>query len=661
MFILSLAFTYFTKTLSGTYMKSVLTQIQKRFDLSSTLVGFIDGSFEMGNLLFLALVSHYGAKLHRPRLIGCGCFLMSLGSAVTGLPHFFMGRYKYDTMIPDSVNQTVSIVACQDFRMRSNYLDIHLEHSQGFKAGAVCLEEPGSNLWVYVFLGNLLRGIGETPLMPLGISYIDDFAKAENSAFYIACLHAVALVGPMFGYVLGSLVSKLYVDIGFVDTETVTITPKDIRWVGAWWLGFFVSSALMLLAGIPFWFFPRSLLKRDEEQSHRDNPSSQPGNQEHTVHSSVLYIKLADTAKGFLSSLKKLLGSPVYTLILCEQVLIFSSLIGFFTFKAKYMEQHFGLSSTRANFLIGLINMPLSTLGILLGGLLMKRYKLGLLSAAQLSFFTSFLVIPLLLLQFMYKCDNIRLAGVTVSYNGTPQISYDEETLFSQCNQNCSCSAAKWDPVCSDDGITFMSPCLAGCTSSTGQGKNTVFHNCSCVLNLSPVEGSTSVSLGQCPPTPACSRSLMSYMATFGITSFVKGLGMTPVFMVMIRCIFPDLKSLAIGIQTLAIRTLAGIPSPVYFGSVIDSTCLKWSMRSCGSQGSCHMYDTNMYRIVFLGLTTGIFGCSLLFDLAMVVLLRNQFRMEAVRAHQDEIELQGPNQQCNDGTESHSLRNTREV
>lgn len=49
----------------------------------------------------------------------------------------------------------------------------------------VCVRESGSNMWIYVFLGNALRGIGETPVTPLGISYIDDFAKAENSPFYI--------------------------------------------------------------------------------------------------------------------------------------------------------------------------------------------------------------------------------------------------------------------------------------------------------------------------------------------------------------------------------------------------------------------------------------------------------------------------------------------
>lgn len=47
------------------------------------------------------------------------------------------------------------------------------------------MKESGSSMWIYVFLGNALRGIGETPIVPLGYSYVDDFAKAEESPFYI--------------------------------------------------------------------------------------------------------------------------------------------------------------------------------------------------------------------------------------------------------------------------------------------------------------------------------------------------------------------------------------------------------------------------------------------------------------------------------------------
>uniref|UniRef100_A0A6Q2YNT4 Solute carrier organic anion transporter family member n=1 Tax=Esox lucius TaxID=8010 RepID=A0A6Q2YNT4_ESOLU len=596
LFIVALSFAYFSKALSGTYMKSAITQIERRFDLSSSLIGLIDGSFEMGNLLFLAVVSHFGAKLHRPRLIAMGCFLMALGSFLTGLPHFFMGRLLMEVRcVP-----VFCMIVCVD-----------------------CMKDSSSHMWIYVFLGNALRGIGETPITPLGISYIDDYAKAENSAFYIACLQTITLLGPMFGFLLGSLCARLYVDIGY----SVTITPKDARWVGAWWLGFLVSSVIMLLSGIPFWFLPRSLPKQGQEGELSPSTTTQdrPGNGHATPHQTM---RLAEIAKGFIPSLKKLLSTPVYFLLLCGSILKFNSFIGLLTFKAKYMEQQFGQSAARANFLIGVLNLPVVALGIFLGGLLMKRFKLGVVSGAQLSFVTSFIAYLILLLQFGTKCDNVRVAGLTISYNGTPGVVYNGKLLLSECNRKCSCSAGEWDPVCSDNGITYTSPCLAGCSDSTGYGKNTVFHNCSCVLYSPAPGGSMSVTLGQCPRRPECSRSFSFYMAVSVLSSFINSLGTTPGYMVIIRCIKPELKSLALGIQTLVMRTLGGIPAPVYFGALIDSTCLRWGIKKCGGRGACRMYDSNMYRVIFIGLITCLSGCSYFFIIPVIILLRKQFKRE---------------------------------
>ncbi|XP_056311219.1 solute carrier organic anion transporter family member 1C1 [Danio aesculapii] len=651
-FIGALSFAYFSKTLCGTYMKSTITQIERRFDLSSSAVGFIDGSFEMGNLLFVAAVSHFGARLHRPRLIGMGCFLMAIGSALTGLPHVFMGRYKFDTVIQDSANETVIIAPCQYLTNPSEHSIKRIDNT----TGTDCVKDPGSSMWIYVFLGNALRGIGETPVTPLGISYIDDFAKAENSAFYISCLQAIMLLGPMFGFLLGSMCAKLYVDIGFVSVDSVPITPQDARWVGAWWLGFFVSSAFLVLAGVPFWFLPRSLPKQGEEE--KEVHIVDDANKEQSVLQTAQTMALADIAKGFLPSLKRLLCTPAYFLLLCGIVLKFNSFIGMLTFKAKYMEQQFGQSASRANFLIGVLILPVVAVGIFLGGLLMKRYKLSVVAGAQLSFITSFTAFLLLLLHFGTKCDNVPVAGITVSYNGTSYMSSDQRSLESQCNQGCSCTTSEWDPVCSDSGITYMSPCLAGCTASTGQGKNTVFHNCSCVLSPSPAEGSRSVSLGQCPRGSACARSFTSYMAVSVLSSFINSLGTTPGYMIIIRCIAPELKSLALGIQTLVMRTLGGIPAPIYFGALIDSTCLKWGLRKCGGRGACRIYDSNMYRVIFLSLTTALSGCSYFFIIAVIVLLRKQFIKEEVKAlqqmasKQNEIELRSPEMHHPDGSKT---------
>uniref|UniRef100_A0A3B5M981 Solute carrier organic anion transporter family member n=1 Tax=Xiphophorus couchianus TaxID=32473 RepID=A0A3B5M981_9TELE len=553
MFIIALSFAYFSKALTGTYMKSSITQIERRFDLSSTRVGLIDGSFEMGNLLFLAVVSHFGAQLHRPRLIAAGCLLMAVGALLTGLTHFFMGFY---------ISVNANFTERHLLATSKLYICFWYPHCIPVCCSWLCLSgcerESSSYMWIYVFLGNALRGIGETPVTPLGISYVDDFAKAENSPFYIACLQTITLLGPMFGFLLGSYCAKLYVDIGYVDIESITITPKDSRWVGAWWLGFLVSSSLLLVSSIPFWFLPRSLPKQGHETDKPTDPPSLILVGAESAQNSNQTIKLTEIAKGFLPSLKRLLGTPAYFLLLCASILKFNSFIGLLTFKAKYMEQQFGQSASRANFLI-------------------------------------------------------------------------------DCNRDCSCSPDEWDPVCSDSGITYVSPCMAGCLNSSGRGKNTVFHNCSCVSTSYPPGSSMSVRLGQCPHAKDCSRSFTSYMAVSVLSSFINSLGATPGYMVIIRCITPDLKSLALGIQTLVTRTLGGIPAPVYFGALIDSTCLKWSIKKCGGRGACRIYDSNMYRIVFLGLITCLSGTSYFFMIAVIVLLKRQF-WKADR----ETELQQP-------------------
>ncbi|XP_057711933.1 solute carrier organic anion transporter family member 1C1-like [Corythoichthys intestinalis] len=626
MFIVALSFSYFCKTLAGTFIKSAITQLERRFDLSSLRIGLIDGGFEMGNLLFLAVVSHFGAKMHRPRLIAGGSVLMAAGALLTGLTHFFMGPYKYDTVIASSQNDSSSTIAC--VRPETN-----VSHwNQTLQNTTQACEKSGSNMWIYVFLGNALRGIGETPVTPLGISYIDDFAKAENSPFYIACLQTIALLGPIFGYLLGSYCANIYVDIGFVDMESVTISPKDARWVGAWWLGMLVSAALLFISSLPFFFLPHSPEVEDAKPSLVEKiaePTTDSSNNEPVK-------KIKELAKGFLPSLKRLLCDPIFILLLIGNTLKFNAFVGMFTFNAKYIEQQFGQSASRANFLIGLLTIPAVALGIFLGGVVMKRYKLSIISGAQFSLAVSLVSYLLLLLKFSTKCDNIPVAGLTTSYNGTPGVFHGRRNLFSKCNSNCSCSPDDWDPVCSDSGITYITPCLAGCLGYSGYGKETVFHNCTCVSVSYPAGSSTSVKLGQCPQAKSCSRSFTSYMAVSVLSAFINSLGITPAYMIIIRCITPQFKSLALGLQTMIIRVLGGIPAPIYFGAIIDLTCLKWSVKNCGGKGACRIYDADMYRVIFLGLVSGLCGVSFFFTLAVIILLRKHFQK---KEDEREVEL----------------------
>ncbi|KAM9407546.1 LOW QUALITY PROTEIN: solute carrier organic anion transporter family, member 1D1 [Salvelinus alpinus] len=209
--LVSLSFVYFAKAFWGSYMKSSITQIERRFDIPSSLIGVIDGSFEMGNLLVIASVSYFGAKLHRPRLIGIVCLIMAAGAFLTALPHFFQGQYETTlSHIPEE--NTTDILPC-----RSNTSHLVINDQATAASKAVCEKEAGSSMWIYVFLGNILCGIGETPVMPCRVSYLDDYARKENTAIYLACLQTVGILRPVFDFLFGSFCAKIYVDIGSVD------------------------------------------------------------------------------------------------------------------------------------------------------------------------------------------------------------------------------------------------------------------------------------------------------------------------------------------------------------------------------------------------------------------------------------------------------------
>ncbi|NP_001335015.1 solute carrier organic anion transporter family, member 1D1 isoform X1 [Danio rerio] len=623
MFLAAMCFVFFAKAFQGSYMKSSVTQIERRFDVPSSLIGFIDGSFEIGNLFVIAFVSYFGAKLHRPRLIAAGCLVMSAGSFITAMPHFFQGQYKYESTISHfsaSVNGTENVLPCLTNASLAQDSEIPTVESQ-----AECEKASSSSLWLFVFLGNMLRGIGETPVMPLGLSYLDDFSREENTAFYLALIQTVGIMGPMFGFMLGSFCAKLYVDIGTVDLDSITINYKDSRWVGAWWLGFLVTGGVMLLAGIPFWFLPKSLTRQGEPESEKKPGAPEGGEQERFIPDNNKHnppaskpapVTMSALAKDFLPSLKKLFSNTIYVLLVCTGLIQVSGFIGMITFKPKFMEQVYGQSASRAIFLIGIMNLPAVALGIVTGGFIMKRFKVNVLGAAKICIVASVLAFCSMLIQYFLQCDNSQVAGLTVTYQGAPEVSYQTETLISQCNIGCSCSLKHWDPICASNGVTYTSPCLAGCQTSTGIGKEMVFHNCSCIGEALLPYTNMSAVLGQCPRKSDCDFMFKIYMAVTVIGAFFSAVGATPGYIILLRSITPELKSLALGMHTLIVRTLGGIPPPIYFGALIDKTCLKWGLKQCGGRGACRIYDSGAFRNAFLGLIYALYSSSyLLFGL----------------------------------------------
>nr|XP_005893282.1 PREDICTED: solute carrier organic anion transporter family member 1C1 isoform X3 [Bos mutus] len=575
-FLGALSFVYFAKALAEGYLKSTITQIERRFDIPSSLVGIIDGSFEIGNLLVIAFVSYFGAKLHRPKIIGAGCLIMGVGTLLIAMPQFFMEHYKYERYSPVS-NSTLSI--------------------------SPCLLDSNNSLPIPV-------------------------AEKSQSKINNGCVQTVAIIGPIFGFLLGSLCAKLYVDIGFVNLDHITITPKDPQWVGAWWLGYLIAGSITLLAAVPFWCLPRTLPRpRSREDSSSSSEKSKFIMDDHTDYQTPPgeKAKIMEMARDFLPSLKSLFGNPVYFLYLCASTVQFNSLFGMVTYKPKYIEQQYGQSASKANFVIGLINIPAVALGIFSGGIVMKKFRISIRGAAKLYLGSSGLGYLLFLSLFALGCENSDVAGLTISYQGTKPVSYHERALFSDCNSRCKCSETKWEPICGENGITYASACLAGCQTTTGSGKTTIFNNCTCVGLAASKSGNSTGMVGRCQKDNGCAKMFLYFLVIAVITSYTLSVGGIPGYILLLRCIKPQLKSFALGIYTLAVRVLAEIPSPIYFGVLIDTSCLKWGFKRCGSKGSCRLYDSNAFRHIYLGLTMMLGIMSIFLSTAVLFTLKKNY------------------------------------
>ncbi|XP_069484526.1 solute carrier organic anion transporter family member 1A2-like isoform X2 [Ambystoma mexicanum] len=566
-FLLALSYAYLTKAMSGVYSKNMITQLERRFNIPASLAGLIDGSFEIGNLLVIAFVSYFGAKLHRPRIIAVGCIVMCLGCCLTALPHLLMGRYRYERGAFSSTNTSSSMSLCLANVSLSNEPEI---------MSAECEQEAESLMWVYVLMGNVLRGIGETPIAPLGLSYLDDFAKAENSPFYIGCAHTVEIIGPLIGSFLASFCAQVYVDIGSIDLADVTLALTDARWVGAWWLGYLILGAVNLLAAVPFCFLPKTLPKEGEE----DEPE--------VLHNDMLTRQDDNIAQQN----EKGIAKAVYSL-------------------------------------------PVICIGYFLGGLMMKKFKISTFQAANIAFWTSLVEYIIFFLAFALICENSKVAGITINYEGNQPVSY-LDTLYSECNVDCSCPTNIWDPVCGADGVTYVSACLAGCDSSITTGKHLELTNCSCVEASGLPYINASASPGQCQREETCDTMLLYYLIISLICCLIYSFGAMPGYMVLIRSLKPEEKSLGLGIHLLTSRALGGIPSPIFYGAVIDSTCLKWGTTSCGAPGACRIYDSDAFRNIYLGLSALLRAVSYIPCLFILYILKKQSRRDWKTANTNE-------------------------
>lgn len=576
------------------YMKSSISTIERRYGLSSQKSGILAAFNEVGNTILIVFVSFFGSRVHRPRYIGGGALLACLASLLMAMPHFLSGKYDYTDRISSSSDNSFGLCGVSTISSSSN------QTCKGQDTPAQQVVYP------LLLLGQLLLGIGAVPIQPFGISYIDDYASKKNSPLYLGILLAVTSIGPAFGFITGSFMLRYYVDFDKLSKDEIKLESTDLRWVGAWWLGFLVASCLLFLTALPYLFFPRNMPKEDGADDVESRPDV---NKQQT--NPLQELTLLQFLKSFPRIALRTLRSPIYLLVVLAQVNLAALLSGLATFMAKFIEKQFSQTVSFSTMMIGGVGIPLAVLGTVLGGVLMRRFNLSVRGASKLCTVAIFLCMLSALPMLLIGCPTQTVSGVFPHSSQEPS-----------CNSGCRCPQEAFNPVCGSDGVEFKSPCHAGCSSveNDTSGKVTNYTNCRCVGNASFARPGTCGS--------GCSHLLLPFMVLLGLTSFIAAFSQTPSYMMILRTVPTEDKSFAVGVQYMLFRVLAFMPGPVLYGSVIDTTCLLWG-KKCGKATSCHYYNLNGFRQRFLGLQV-VFVCGglLCFLLTMVVLRRRAGREE---------------------------------
>ncbi|XP_051157758.1 solute carrier organic anion transporter family member 4A1 isoform X2 [Leptopilina boulardi] len=564
----------------------VITTIERRFGLSSSQTGLIAGGYDIASFFLLIPISYLGGRTisSKPRYIGVGVLVLGLGALLFASPHYFAGPYRGGHQITNTCHR------------------VNNSHSVSCNESQEDLElEPSSGVYLLIFfVAQLLHGAGAVPFFTLGVTYLDENVSKKMSSVYLGIYYTMAVIGPALGYVIGGELLKLYTDFLIVDVSTIGLTPYSNVWVGAWWIGFLACAIVCFVIAIPLLAFP-AVLPGSEELS-KDKISEAHETSKNSINASEAFSKIHDLTRA----LQDLLRNPAFFMLNLAGASEGFLIAGFASFLPKLIENQFSVNVSTAALLMGFVTVPAGGGGTFLGGYLIKRWNLSCLEILKFCIICT-AVCLIFTFAFVLSCPNLDFAGLTIPYSNQVR---DSMTLESSCNTDCGCISSQFNPICGINGVTYFSPCYAGCNQEIELNDLKVYSECKCIssssLNMTSVLNEKVMSYSAI--NIKCNTScwyIYLFMALSFCNMFLTFLCTMPALSGTLRVVRDEQKSFALGIQLLKVRILGTIPAPIIFGTLIDEACILWQDTTEG-KGACLVYDNfylsrYMFALSFIG------------------------------------------------------------
>ncbi|KAL5279212.1 hypothetical protein ACFFRR_003683 [Megaselia abdita] len=475
------------QAMSQMYFIVTLTTLEKRFKIPSQTTGIILSGNEISQILLSLILSYIGGQRNRPRWIAWGIVFCAVSCFILATPHFIYGAGEESNELTQEYWDNLEEVSSNKSLLVSNAKPTDSQTlCKGTKEDQEC-----DNIQLYlplflVFLSQFVLGIGNTLYFSLGQTYLDDNTKKTNSPLVLALALSLRMIGPIFGFVLGYFSLNVYID----PTKTPLIDRSDPRWLGAWWMGWmFLGSFLLLFSGL-LGIFPKTLPKK-EKRFHSEVPRvlrveeiTEEDNESHltkcyasnaTLDKAVPETKFPEL-KDFPKALMRLLRNKLLMFNNISAVFYILGASGYMTFLSRYMEVQFSKSPQNATIVIGPLTIFGMVFSIIMSGLIITKKK----PRPGIVLFWNVFVGCLYMLgqgaYFFLYCEA----------NTSTFIQGGALNLSMPCNTECQCDGVSYNPVChSDTGITFYSPCHAGCYSWNKDDKR--YENCNCLKDPNPL------------------------------------------------------------------------------------------------------------------------------------------------------------------------------
>ncbi|XP_072166038.1 solute carrier organic anion transporter family member 3A1-like [Diadema setosum] len=632
----------------GPFGTAILTSIQREFQLKSSEAGILFSINDIVGLIAITPIAYIGNRHHRPRILGVSALIMAFGCLLSALPQF-IGN---DPALPaggspdldgnDTVGETPLSQYYQQIELCKA---VGADSTQSPDDGVCSAEElsaSGSqfNRATWIIVGQVFIGIGSSGLFTLGVTHLDDGVSKKSTSVFFAGLFTVLSLAPIAAFAISGFCLSLHTDFYKIDVDELGYGDKDPRWIGAWWLGYIIFGVLLVLNSIPFFFFPKEWPKKERDMELKDRtfaPSTKEDDD--AANTSEIFLinsmkepSLSESgcmgyAKGYFTTLFRLTVNLTYMILITASVSDSAMFAGFFSFLGRYLLTQYEITPAMVSILLGAVTSPGALLGNLIGGLVVKKFRLDTKGVTRLVVIIAFVNVIVVSFFFTASCPTRPIAGVTVPYpdGSSSMIGSSEEPA---CLSDCGCTDGVYIPVCGSDGLTYISPCHAGCaTVNEGSAPNT-YSQCRCVGesqaaqqrmgNLAAAAPGVSTNASYVPmatgypntssvltavqekcPGYDCSSKQYTFLALLAVMIFLFSMSHVPGFMLFMRCVEERDRAVAIGVSSLLGRVLASIPAPIYFGAAIQTTCLMFQ-ESCGQTGNCFIYDNiRLSNVIF--------------------------------------------------------------